>query len=43
MVEKTFNLTGLVADGLLGLAPKAPPNYPARTLLEEMYAQGVIT
>jgi len=31
------NMTSLVADGLLGLAPKAPPSYPAKTLLEEMY------
>jgi hypothetical protein len=35
-------MTSLVADGLFGLAPKAPPSYPAKTLLEEMYDQKAI-
>jgi len=35
-------MKSLVADGLFGLAPKAPPSYPAKTFLEEMYDQKVI-
>jgi len=37
------DLKGLVADGLIGMAPRPPPGHPADIFVNELYTQGVIS
>jgi hypothetical protein len=41
-VHRAFDLSALQTDGLLGLAPNAPPDHPYETLVYELYSQKLI-
>ena len=42
LVHYAQDLESLQADGLLGLAPNAPPDHPYNTLVQDLYDNGVI-